>query len=175
MADLDIVGGLRVFGPLLGGAFAGLGAYLGVLAASQRGLRALEALLFAANLVRAQATGLQTAGPRVALDYEVALAMDLRTRVTSLLRHVNVTDLPRHVPLSALVTIEALATNQQAMLDRAFGGKANEGEMDRFLVNTVKTLDKETPLLLAERDHLKHWVGVRWIVPTPWRRRNDAS
>jgi hypothetical protein len=171
MADMSWMETLRSTAPVLSGAFSGLGAYLGVLSANQRGLRALETLLFAANLIQVQASQLQGKAPRNAQDYEIAVAMDIRARVRGLLRHVNVADLPKEVHIRALARIEALANNQQVMVERAAQSKAGEDELDRFLANTIKGLDKETPLLEKERDHLKRWVGVRWLYPTPWREK----
>jgi len=172
MPESGLIAVLKTTAPLLGGIFAGLGAYLGVLAANQRGLRTIEALLFASNMVRVQATGLQKAAPRQAQDYEVASALDTRNRVVNLLRHVNVTDLPNDIPIKILPMIEALANSQDVMVNRALTGKATEPEMTTFLSNTVSALDAETPFLVSERKHLRRWVGIRWAYPTPWRKQS---
>lgn len=175
MSEADWMVLLKTVAPLFGAAFAGIAAYFGALAAGQRGLRALEALIFAAGLVDSQARSLLSASSRNADDYEAARALAVGDLVSGLLRHVGVNDLPRHVPIRTLATIEQLATNQQTMLDRAYAGLASDADLVAHLSRTLGALRPEIELLGHEQAHLRRWFGWRWIYPTPWRKAVAAA
>lgn len=165
---IELADAARMVAPLIG---SGIGAYIGVLAANQRGLRALEALAFSAGRIKSQAEALQMAAPRTPQAYEVALAQDNRSLVSSLLRHVTVSDLPEDVPIRFLATFEALANNLQVMIERGVSGKAAEDEMDRFLDHILRTIDEQLPYLKSEQAHYRRSIFFRWLRPTPWRRQ----
>lgn len=168
VVGIELSDAARMVAPLIG---SGVGAYLGVMAANQKGLRALEALVFAASMVLTQTKQLQDAAPRGRQEYEMALALNNSSLVSSLLRHITVSDLPKDVPIRFLATFEALSNNLHAMIERGFKGEATEAEMDSFLRKTVRTIDSQLPYLQKEQAHYRRNIVLRWFRPTPWRKQ----